>query len=484
MTVLRRDFVRVGALAAYATVPTGAFRFGHRAGRSAPDLAYGPWLEQVTPEYNWRWPHLQRLQAELDRITRGENDRLLVLMPPRHGKSECVTIRYPVYRLQRDPTTRIIQAAYNQTLAEKFSRRSRRLARAQGLALSDERTAANDWETASGGGCRAVGVGTGVAGHGANLIIIDDPIKNREEAESPHYRQRLWEWFTDDILTRREPGAALVVTVTPWHHDDLVARILASADGPRWTLVRLPALAEADDPLGRPEGAALCPDRFDEKHFAEQRESMGAYSFEALYQCRPTPRSGNMFPRAKVGIVAEAPAGTRWCRAWDKAGTKDSGKRTAGILLGIGPDKLVYVGHRVAGQWAAAERNKIMRDTADADGPGVLIDLEQEPGSGGKESAEASIQSLQGYDVRARPATGDKVTRADPFAAQWQANGPLPNLGNVRLVKGDWNNAYLDTMELAPHGKFLDDMDASAMAFNRLTLAPTPTVQPLTLVWG
>lgn len=465
-------------LSRYARVDPGPFRFGQRTDPRSRSQTFGQWLEGATPAYRWDWPHLRRLQAALDQITQGQLDRLIVLMPPRHGKSECCTIRYPAYRLERDPSTRVIQAAYNQTLAEKFSRKTRRIVRERSVPLSVERTAASDWETAKAGGVRAVGVGAGVAGHGADLILIDDPIKNREEAESPTYRDRLWEWFTDDIMTRREPGAAVVVTVTPWHHDDLIARILASPDGPRWTVIRFPALAEENDPLGRAEGAALCPDRFDEQYLAEQRTLMGAYGFESLYQCRPTPRDGNMFPRSKVRIVANAPAGTRWCRAWDKAGTAGGGKRTAGIKLGIGPDGLVYVGHRIAGQWNAAEREQVIRDTARMDGIGVVIELEQEPGSGGKESAESSVLGLSGYDVRAKPATGDKTTRADPLAAQWQANGPTEP-GNVCLVEGTWNAEYLDTMELAPNGKYLDDMDASAMAFNRLKLHNPPQARQL-----
>ncbi len=432
------------------------------AGKRVVSDRFGDWLKEATPGYRWDWPHLKLLQHELDRVTRGENDRLIVLMPPRHGKTECVTVRYPVYRLERTPGLRFIQAAYNQTLAEKFSRKSRRIAKDRAIALSAERKAASDWETDDGGGGRAVGVGAGVAGHGADLILIDDPIKNREEAESPTYRERLWEWFTDDIWTRREPGAAVIVTVTPWHHDDLVARILASEDGKNWTVVRLPALAEENDLLGRKEGAALCPDRFDEAWLDTQRIVMGEYSFGSLYQCRPTPRTGNNFPRGMVEIVDAVPVGGHECRAWDKAGTKDGGKRSAGVRLKV-VNGTTYILDVVLGQWAAAEREKTIKTVAALDGQAVKIVLEQEPGSGGKESAEASVKMLQGYSVTARTVTGDKMTRADPFAAQWQA-------GNVKLLKGPWNKGYLDEMELAPNGKFLDQMDASAAGYNELTV--------------
>jgi len=143
---------------------------------------FGCWLEAVTPEWDWQWRHLVYVRRFLGRVTRGEIDRLMLFLPPRHGKSEMVTVRYPIWRLEREPGLRVIVGAYNQTLSNKFSRRARRIASYR-FELSDDRKAVEDWETTSGGGMRSVGVGAGIAGHGGNLIIIDDPIKNREEAE-------------------------------------------------------------------------------------------------------------------------------------------------------------------------------------------------------------------------------------------------------------------------------------------------------------
>lgn len=470
----RREFISGSAAAVvgrYAQVQTGPFRFARKVDRTnrAAAMAFGEWLPETSPDLRWDWPYQRYIQDKLDQVTAGGIDRIMFFAPPRHGKTEAITVRYPVYRMERNPQIRVIQAAYNQTLAAKFSRKSRRLARARGIALSEERTAVNDWETAAGGGLRAVGAGAGIAGHGGDLILIDDPVKNREEAESLTYRDKVWEWWTDDLWTRREPGAAVILSLTRWHHDDLAGRILNSPDGKRWVVVRLPALAEENDPLGRHVGEALCSERFDEEWLRQQQEIMGEYAFESLYQGRPTPRTGNMFPRGKVQLVPAAPAGTSWCRAWDKAGTQGAGKRSAGVKIGKGPDGLWYVGNVVKGQWAAAQRETEIRSTATLDGVGVLIEIEQEPGSGGKESAESTVRGLAGYTVEARTATGDKVTRAHPFAAQWQA-------GNVRIVVGNhppppsWVHEYLDEMELAPHGKFVDQMDGSAAGFNRLAL--------------
>ena len=163
---------------------------------------------------------VKAILAASERVTRGECKRLMLFVPPRHGKSEMTTIRYPVYRLECEPSMRVILGAYNATLAQKFSRKARNVARTR-LALNTERTAVEDWETTAGGGLRAVGVGGGVTGMGANLVIIDDPVKSREEAESATYRDRCWDWYRDDLYTRLEPDGAIVLIQTRWHEDDL-----------------------------------------------------------------------------------------------------------------------------------------------------------------------------------------------------------------------------------------------------------------------
>ncbi len=205
----------------------------------------------------WNPRHLRSLQAELERIWLGQTDRLMLFLPPRNGKSELCTVRFPLYLLEREADRRIVVGAYNQSLAERLSPRSRRLARElerEGrLALSAERRTAADWETAAGGGIRAVGVGSGVTGLGADLILIDDPVKSREEAESRAYRDRVWDWYRDDLYTRLEPGGAIVLIMTRWHEDDLAGRILTSEDAGTWRVVRLPAIAE-----GSCVGASRC----------------------------------------------------------------------------------------------------------------------------------------------------------------------------------------------------------------------------------
>lgn len=436
------------------------------------------WNERVTPTWRWDWPHIVLLQETLDRVLAGEIEKLIIQEPPRHGKSETATVRFPVYALECSPAIRVIIGAYNTTLAAKFGRKARKVAESTGMPLAEDRAAADDWETTEGGGVRSVGVGSGITGQGGDLIVIDDPVKSREEAESPTYREAVWDWYTNDLYTRREPGARMIVIMTRWHEDDLVGRILASEDAPHWTVLTLPALAEPNDPLGRPEGAALCPDRYDEEALASIRLVMGEYAFGALYQQRPSPRTGNMFPRDTVEIIDAIPAGVaRRVRYWDKAGTKDGGKFSAGVRMAYVPlgnvigQGSIIVEDVVRGQWSSEGRNAVMQQTAKME-PGVRQKIEQEPGSGGKESAEFSVKLLAGSAVDVDRVTGDKVTRADPLSSQWQA-------GNVKLLRGEWNKAFLDEMEKAPNGTFLDQMDAAAGAFNDLMLVPTPRVRSL-----
>jgi predicted phage terminase large subunit-like protein len=252
------------------------------------------YCEAVTPAWTWDWPHLLYIDLILDRVTSGELKFVILDVPPRHGKTEKVTVRNPAYRLELDPSLRIILAAYNSKTARKFSRKIRRVAQGR-IALSKERNAAEDWETETGGGVRAAGVGEGIAGLPGDLILIDDPIKSHEEADSETYRDKVWEWYLEDLYTRLEPGGAIVITMTRRHEDDLVGRILASEDGPNWTVIKFPALAKEDDVLGRQVGEALCPDRYDEKALAKIRKVLGERRFASLYQQEPSPAKGLIF---------------------------------------------------------------------------------------------------------------------------------------------------------------------------------------------
>lgn len=227
-------------------------------------------------------------------MDRREIDRLLITCPPRHGKSEQVTIRRPAFKLERDAGLRFIVGAYNSRLAKKFSRRTRGIVRTRGkVALSPDLQAADEWETELHGGLRAAGVGTGVTGEGCDELLIDDPVKSRAEANSQSYKETCWDWYRDDLYTRLEPDGNVILIMTRWAEDDLAGRILASDDANTWTICHMPAFAEDNDQLGRSIGEALCPERYDEAKLERIQKVLGA-SFDALYQGRPAPAEGNI----------------------------------------------------------------------------------------------------------------------------------------------------------------------------------------------
>lgn len=428
---------------------------------------FDAWLPTVSPSFDWHWQHLAFIREHLDRVTTGEVKRLMLFLPPRHGKSEMTTVRYSAWRLERNPSERVIIGAYNQILANKFSRKARRIAQGR-IEISSDRKAVEDWETPQGGGLRAVGVGGGITGQGGNLIVIDDPVKSREEAESETYRERVWEWYKDDLYTRLEPGGSIILIMTRWHEDDLAGKLLEEAkqEGERWEVVSLPALAEPGDALDREIGEPLCPERYTLEALENIRAVLGERSFTALYQQRPTAREGNLFKLHQLPIMNAAPAGPeiKRIRYWDLGGS-DSKKAdySVGCLMSKSPDGLFYIEDIKRGQWSPKERNEHIRATAEADVAkfgSMTTWIEKVPGLA-VEVIDNIVRYLAGYTVHTEMAKNDKVTRADPLASQCEAN-------NVRVVEGAWNAAYREEMTSFPHGKNDDQVDASSGAFSKL----------------
>jgi predicted phage terminase large subunit-like protein len=192
---------------------------------------------------------------------------------------------------------------------------------------------------------------------------------------------------------------------------------------------------------------------------------MGTMATAGQFQQRPAPRTGGFFAWDKLEIVQAAPQLAEVVRYWDKAGTEGGGAYTAGVKIGRGTDDTWYVLDVVRDQWAAPARERAIKQTAQADGVGVTVWIEQEPGSGGKESAESTVRNLAGYVIHAERATGDKAVRAEPYAVQVEA-------GNIKLVAAPWNSAFIEEHKTFPVGKYKDQVDAAGGAFNKLA-APT-----------
>lgn len=409
--------------------------------------------------------HVLLLNRELERVERGDGDRLAIHMPPRHAKSETVTIRGAFRAICQWPGRNVCVICYNETLALKFSRRVRNLAMQVGL-VDRSKSAAGEWETIYGGLFMARGIKSPPTGTGFWRIFIDDPIKTREEADSEVVRAKIDDAYRDDIYTRLEPGAALILTMTRWHHEDL-GQTAVESEPERWRRLVLRAISEEDDPLGRAPGQALWPERFDvaalERIRAVQTREHGLRSWEALYQQRPTPREGAYFKVDRLSFVDEVPRGLRRVRAWDWASSGQD--YSVGVLM-AGPDRngFYYVVDVVRGRWDTFERMSIVEQTAELDGQEVEIIVPEDPGSAGKDVARIAVARLAGYRVhRVRP-DRNKVVRADAHSVQINAS-------NVRLRRGRWNSDFVEEYRQFPQGKYDDQVDAGSDAFNHLALA-------------
>lgn len=434
------------------------------------------------------------IASTLDRVVAGELTRLMIFAPPQHGKSELTSVRLPAFWLGQRPDDPVILTSYGATLAESKSRQVRDILigdefRAlfgdlapvdEPVQLRPDSRAVARWQLAGHRGAMlAVGVGGPVTGHGAQLGIIDDPFENWEQAASQTHRDRVWDWYRGTFRTRIWEGGAIVLIMTRWHEDDLAGRLLREQGG-EWHVLRLPALAETQeerdyndrrmglavggvDPLAREPGEALAPRRYSATEMALIRRDVGSLVFAAEYQGAPTAAEGTLVKRAWLPIVQAAPASVLGrVRYWDKAAsTAASAKFTAGARLSYGADGIIYVEDVKRGQWSTGERRAVMRQTAQMDGIEVVIGVEQEPGSSGLDSVQDDIRLLAGFAAFADRPSGDKDTRLLPFAAQAEA-------GNVRLLAGAWNEAFIDELTAIPNGRYRDQADAVAAGFNRL----------------
>jgi len=360
---------------------------------NAPVVSFIDWLKEVSPAWTWDWKFQTHIQTGLQQLTDRKIDRLMLFVPPRHGKSEQVTVRYTAFRIEKEPTTRAIIGAYSSFLANKFS-------------------AVEDWETMQEGGGRYVGVGGGVTGSGGDLIGIDDPVKNRKEANSATYRETVWEWYTDDLFTRCEPNAQMFLIMTRWHHDDLAGRILQSEEGKDWTVINLPACAEENDPIGREIGQALCPARYDEKALERIRQVLGE-SFLALYQQRPTASEGNIIKRHWFGRYDQLPHEfVRIVQSWDTA-QKAEQINDPSVCTTWGETRTHrYLLHVYKKRMEYPELKKTAKSLAESWNPDAIL-IED------KSSGTSLIQDLR--DETMMPPCGDKITRLAVVAPVYEA---------------------------------------------------------------
>ncbi len=420
--------------------------------------------------------HHRLLMERLQAVSEGTIDRLMVLMPPGAAKSTYTSILFPVWWFARHPGSSVISACHTADLANLFARQARSLviehADALGYQLQGGERAASRWVTSNRGRYFATGVRGPLTGRRADLAIIDDPIRGFADAESLRHRDNVWDWFRSDLVTRMKPRGRIVLVMTRWHQDDLAGRLL-DKHASEWTVLKLPALAEAGDPLGRLPGQALWPEWEDEAALLRKRDQVGERVWTALFQQTPRPAQGSTFVVSGIEILSAPPdlSDGVIVRAWDLAATAPDGRNDPDHTVGV---KLM---RDSAGRWivldiirqrtSALEVERALFGAAQADGKSVIVCLPQDPGQAGKAQVDNYVRSLPGYRVHRSPESGSKQIRALPVAAQIE-------VGNLALVPAAWNHDFIEELRDFPYGRKDDQVDALVRGFLVVTEMSAP----------
>jgi predicted phage terminase large subunit-like protein len=388
--------------------------------------------------------------------------RFVVEIPPRHGKSQFISRWFPVWFLNMFPDKSVILSSYSVEYAVQWGRLVRNAIDEHqerlSVAVASDSAAAQRWNTTAGGGMYAVGVGGSLIGRGGDVMILDDPIKNDEEANSAFSREKMWDWYQSTWRSRLEPGGTIIILMTRWHVDDLVGRLLQH-DPEGWTRVRFPAIAEEHDILGRKPGDALWPERYNLASLDAIKKDTSSYWFSALYQQNPIPREGGFFKRDWFEIVEAAPTQHNRVRFWDLAGS-DAIKQnsnpdyTVGTLVSKTGGKY-YIEDVVRLRGTPAEVERRIKATAILDGPRTRVHIEQEPGSSGAYVITRFREILDDFVVKPFRPTGPKELYADKLAARAEA-------AVVKIVRAAWNDDWLNELESFPRGMHDDQVDSAA----------------------
>jgi len=328
-----------------------------------------PFVERFNHDYQAGWVHkdiCKRLEVFSRDVAEKKSPRLMLFMPPRHGKSTLASVAFPAWHLGRNPEHEFISCSYSGSLAMAFSRKVRGLLREEGYKsafktrLDPQSQSAEAWLTTTGGGYVAAGVGGGITGKGAHILVIDDPVKNRDDAESSNARESTWDWYTSTAYTRLAPGGGVLVILTRWHDDDLAGRLLKAAadNGEQWEVVNYPARAEVDEEF-RKTGEALHAERYDEAALARIEKAVGPRDWSALYQQNPVADDGEYFTRDMLNYYNRDDVDhdrMKFYCAWDLAiGKNDRNDYTVGIVVGVDEQDQLYVVDMVRGRFDGFE---------------------------------------------------------------------------------------------------------------------------------
>lgn len=444
--------------------------------RSLADFAKRAWhvLEPATP-LKWGWA-LDAICAHLEAVTDGRINRLLMNVPPGTMKSLLTGVIWPAWEWgpAGKPGNRFLGTAHKQDLAIRDSMKCRRLIASEWyqarwpMPLVSDQNAKTKFENEHTGFREAMAF-TSMTGSRGDRVILDDPL-SVDDANSEAALRAAELTFTEALPTRlNNDKSAIVVIMQRMHERDTSGIILDR--GLPYVHLCLPMRFEPDrrcvtpiftDPRTQ-EGELLFPARFGEAQVSDLERTMGSYASAGQLQQRPAPRGGGMLQRHWLQIRKAAPAGVRWIRAWDLAATADPAAAwTAGAKVGKAQDGTFWIADMRRIQGSAQDVERLLVATAQQDGVSVKGSIPQDPGQAGKAQAQYLIRQLAGFSYHASPESGDKITRAMPFAAQAEA-------GNVYVIEGPWNAAFFDEIDSFPTGKWKDQVDAVSRAFAELT---------------
>lgn len=432
------------------------------------------------------------LAAALEEVEAGRLLRLIVTFPPRHGKSELTSRRFPAWLVGRDPYRHVMFATYNQPFAEDYGRAVRGIMQSPayktvfpGTTLAKGSAAADRLVTEEGGMLAFVGRGGSSTGRGADFLIIDDPLKDREEANSQTTRDALWDWYNDTMSTRlMSDTGAIVIIQTRWHEDDLVGRLTDPAnpkynpeEAATWKIINIPAIAGDDDVLGRKNGEALWPERFglDYLNSFRRRNPVG---FSALYQQQPTPEDGDFFKTDMITSYRQSdlPKNLRVYAASDHAvGTRQHNDYTCLLIVGVDEFSNIWL---LDCWWKKEKTDKVVEAMIDLMRRWKPLVWWAEQGHISKSIGPFLVKRMREekvyVNIREQTPAADKSTRAQSIAGRM-------SMGMVRFPShlAWYDRARQECLKFpqATHDDFVDTLAHIGLGLDKIIRAPLETVQ-------
>lgn len=414
----------------------------------------------------------QRLICEaLEKVVLGKTKRLIINIPPRSGKTEISVLNFVAWATGLFPDSEWIHVSYSKRLASNNTYGIREIMRNEAykeifpyVEIKSDSDAKDEFRTNYGGIIYATGSDGSITGRGAGGmsgrfqggIIIDDPHKPGE-ANSELVRSGVLNWFQETLESRKNnPDTPIIVIMQRLHEEDLAGWLINGGNGEEWETLVVPAINE--------DGTSFWEHQFP-LEMLERLERTNPYVFAGQYLQLPAPKDGGTFKPANIKIIDALPHGIKWIRGWDLASTvKKTSDYTSSTKLGI-KDGVTYISevHRFKG--TPDEVENTITQKANLDGRDTLISLPQDPGQAGVYQKNALSRALSGYTFEFTPESGDKQTRASPFASQ-------VNVGNVKMLRGEWNDEFIKEMQMFPNGKHDDMIDSTSRAYNKASSKP------------